>query len=180
MKTAFPKTPHHNTYWVITGRLLAGEYPGDRSEAPALAKLGPFIECGVDSFLDLTGPQELVPYAHLLGRLNGSKPGGLCHKRHWIPDMGVPDRPETMRAVQLEIRNWLEAGRCVYVHCWGGVGRTGTVIGCQLVEQGLSGTAALARMVEFWKGVSDDKRRRHPRSPQTDEQEAYVRSWIPG
>ena len=27
-------------------------------------------------------------------------------------------------------------GRKVYVHCWGGVGRTGTVVGCYLVRQG--------------------------------------------
>ena len=32
----------------------------------------------------------------------------------------------------------------VYVHCWGGIGRTGTVVGCWLVRHGMTGDEALA------------------------------------
>lgn len=171
--------PHQNTYWVIPGRLLAGEYPGHPNEALAWEKLCPFLDCGVDRFLDLTGPRELAPYSHLLDRWNDLHQADIRHSRHWIDDMGTPDSAEEMQAIQRELQQWLKNGHCVYVHCWGGIGRTGTVIGCHLVEQGLSGSEALIRMAELWQGVSLDKRRRYPLSPQTREQEAYVRNWIP-
>ena len=32
----------------------------------------------------------------------------------------------------------------MYVHCWGGIGRTSTVVGCLLVDIGLDAEAALA------------------------------------
>lgn len=45
------------------------------------------------------------------------------------------------------------AGRRAVVHCWAGVGRTGTVVGCHLRDQfGLSGDAALAHIANEWKG----------------------------
>jgi ADP-ribosyl-[dinitrogen reductase] hydrolase len=61
------------------------------------------------------------------------------------------------------------------VHCWGGVGRTGTVVGCHLVRSGLSGDEALARVATLFKSMEKSSRRH--RSPETDEQEAYVCSW---
>ena len=69
----------------------------------------------------------------------------------------------------------LDAGRNVYVHCWGGIGRTGTVVGCWLVRHGMTGDEALAEIAERWRGM--EKRYRHPRSPQTAQQRAYVRNW---
>jgi len=41
------------------------------------------------------------------------------------------------------------------------------------------GPKALTRMVKLWPEVSPHKRHRYPCSPQTSEQEAYVRDWIP-
>jgi protein tyrosine/serine phosphatase len=40
-----------------------------------------------------------------------------------------------------------------YVHCWGGVGRTGTVIGCLLADQGLTHDQVLERLVALRKGT---------------------------
>ncbi len=61
------------------------------------------------------------------------------------------------------------------MHCWGGIGRTGTVVGCYLVHRGLTGEAALARLAAWWRTVP--KSALYPRSPQTDEQVAYVLGW---
>ncbi len=69
----------------------------------------------------------------------------------------------------------LEEGRTVYVHCWGGVGRTGTVVGCWLVRHGRTGEEALAQVAEWWRGV--EKVWRQPESPETPEQCEYVRNW---
>jgi protein-tyrosine phosphatase len=61
----------------------------------------------------------------------------------------------------------------VYVHCWGGFGRTGTVVGCHLVRHGRSGAAALARLNELRR---ETPYAAHP-SPEREAQRALVRSW---
>ncbi len=64
-----------------------------------------------------------------------------------IPDKGVIDRPGYDRIVAT-IHKATERG-AVYAHCWGGVGRTATVVGCLLVHGGLHPDAALARIDEL-------------------------------
>jgi ADP-ribosylglycohydrolase len=82
-----------------------------------------------------------------------------------------------MREIQEAIRDAMDAGKPVYVHCWGGIGRTGTVVGCFLVESGLSGRDALQRLAELWQVV--EKRQRRPRTPETPQQERFVLDWQP-
>jgi protein tyrosine/serine phosphatase len=69
----------------------------------------------------------------------------------------------------------LAQNRKVYLHCWGGVGRTGTVVGCFLRRRGLSGPEALARLGSWWSAVP--KRVHHPRSPETDAQVDFIMDW---
>ena len=70
----------------------------------------------------------------------------------------------------------LGRGRNAYVHCWGGVGRTGTVVGCWLVRHGRTGDGALAELGELWRSV--EKIHHKPVSPETREQREYVRQWV--
>jgi ADP-ribosylglycohydrolase len=71
----------------------------------------------------------------------------------------------------------LRAGRLTYVHCRAGIGRTGTVVGCFLVERGLAGADALEALNRVWQqcGRSDS----WPLVPETDDQSEYVRKWTP-
>lgn len=173
--------PHANCYWVEPGRLLAGEYPGDRDAASARAKLGALLAAGLDTFVDLTEPDEpgrlapLQPYAHLLQAEAAARNLTALHQRWPIPDMGLPASPAHMVRILDALDDALAAGRKVYVHCWGGIGRTGTVVGCYLVRHGLSGAAALDQLAAWWRTVP--KSLWHPRSPQTDAQADYVRGW---
>jgi protein-tyrosine phosphatase len=41
----------------------------------------------------------------------------------------------------------------VYVHCWGGKGRTATVIGCHLIDGGLDYDATLAELRRLRAGT---------------------------
>lgn len=157
------------SYWV-TEALAAGQYPGAHDPADASARLARFARAGVTTFVDLTHPWDgLEPYAHLLD-------GG---RRHSFPirDLGVPTVGE-MTAILDAVDEELAAGETVYVHCWGGYGRTGTVVGCWLVRHGAAYEEAIALI---------DERRRplpvyrlHPESPQTPAQHAFVRVWSPG
>ena len=69
----------------------------------------------------------------------------------------------------------MEAGKLVHVHCWGGVGRTGLVIGCWPAKHCGSGSKALERVAELWKTCPKSRRRRE--SPETEDQKNYVRNW---
>jgi hypothetical protein len=79
-----------------------------------------------------------MPYAQWLD-------GRAEYRRCTIVDFGVPS-PQEMTAILDVLDAALAAGRVVYLHCWGGVGRTGTVVGCYLVRHGMRGEEALAAL----------------------------------
>ena len=165
------------SYWVVSGRLAAGEYPGAKNPTDAATKLRTLIDAGIDHFIDLTEPDELVPYDEIAGKeaeLLGLK---VVHERHPIPDVSVPLSPERMANILDAIDDAISSGKSVYVHCWGGVGRTGTVVGCWLVRKGNTGDQALEQIATWWKGLLMEKIARQPSSPETNEQCDYVRSW---
>lgn len=169
-----PLQPLPNTYWVRPARFLAGEYPGTSDSRVARERLRRFLESGVTAFLDLTQPEELEPYAPLLEAEAEAAGRLVSYQRQSIADLGVPSR-EHMVVILDSIDSLLAGGQNLYLHCWGGVGRTGTVVGCHLVRHGLTGEAALIQLAEWWSRV--EKRSRHPRSPETAAQVDMIRSW---
>jgi protein-tyrosine phosphatase len=170
--------PHSNCYWVEPARFLAGEYPADGSSRVALERLGEYLDLGIDCFVDLTTEADpLEPYEDLLLEEAEAREMAVEYQRFPIRDMNIPERPEDMAAILDHIDQRLADGRKVYVHCWGGVGRTGTVVGCYLVRRGSTGEDALARLEDLWSTVSLAKREYFPRSPQTKKQETMVRLW---
>jgi protein-tyrosine phosphatase len=156
------------------GRLLAGEYPGAKSLAEARQKIASFLDAGVTLFLDLTeaGEYQLRPYAAIAAELAGERGLIVTHHRMPIVDVSVPT-PAQMERILVRIDQALAQGQTVYVHCYGGIGRTGTVIGCWLVRHGLSGRRALAG-IKRWRRETPDGWRQ---SPETDEQWRMVMEW---
>ncbi len=66
------------------------------------------------------------------------------------------DRELLERGVAV-IADALAAGRRVAVHCAGGRGRTGTLLACYLVHQGLDPAAAIARVREVRPGAVETR-----------------------
>lgn len=174
--------PTPDSYWVTTpplpsARLLAGEYPSAKDLAAATRKLGRYLDAGVTTFIDLTedGEYRLRPYAAEVVAMGAARGITVSHQRHPIPDLGAP-APAQMVATLDAIDAALDGGQTVYVHCFGGIGRTGTVVGCWLVRHGLSGAAALAHIAAQRAGTPDGARP----SPETAAQRAMILNWQEG
>jgi protein-tyrosine phosphatase len=148
--------PHDATlhaWWVEPGRLLAGEYPGARTPEKTRQKVRLIVDAGIDSIVDLTTPHDgLEPYEHDLMAAAEQAGRQVRHYAYPIPDMGVLAR-EGYDAIVAHIRGEMDSDRVVYVHCWGGKGRTSTVIGCLLIDGGMDYDAATARIAEVRAGT---------------------------
>lgn len=169
--------PLPNSYWVVPGRLAAGEYPGAKDPVEAAVRLRTLLGAGINHFIDLTAAHEgLEPYAALADKEALHLGTTVVHVRHPIADGYVPRTREAMARILDAMDAALADGRMVYLHCWGGVGRTGTVVGCWLVRHGRTGEAALDQIAAWWQGM--EKVDRQPRSPETPQQHTYVRDWV--
>ena len=158
--------PIENCYWVVPGKLLAGEHPRNIDDESSLARLARLTAANISAFIDLTQEGEWLPYSQWLIT--------ETHQRFPVVDSSVPESPELATAVLDAIDEHIAQGRTVYVHCRWGIGRTGTIIGCWLVRQGHTGTGALARLDELWRHCPES---RYWDCPETWEQERYILDW---
>ena len=166
--------PNKNTYYVIPDLFLAGEYPGASTINETRDRIKKYLACGVNFYIDLTEERELMPYEDLL-RLEAEKMKlPVEYYRMSIRDLSVPDKG-LMTEILDTIDNAISKNKKVYVHCWGGVGRTGTVVGCHLVRNGKTGEEALEQIAIWWQKI--EKNYRHPNSPETNKQREYIRCW---
>jgi ADP-ribosylglycohydrolase len=162
--------PLPNSYWVLPGRLLAGEYPGGATVELTRERLSRLLEAGIDCFMDLTQPQEIAPYEPAL-------PAGVQYLRRSIVDPATPATAGEMLEILECLRRALREGRVIYLHCRAGIGRTGMVAGCLLAEHGLSGAEALEELNRLWRQCA--RAGVWPSVPETPEQVEYVRRWTP-
>jgi ADP-ribosyl-[dinitrogen reductase] hydrolase len=163
-------TPLRNSYWVVPGKVLAGEHPGGTNAEATRERLQRLIAAGVECFMDLTEPRELKAY-------DAELPFSVEYLRKPIRDHGIPAQRAHMIEILDCIQDAVESGRCVYVHCRAGIGRTGMVIGCLLAERGLQGEAALDELNRLWQ--QSERSQNWGSVPETDQQVDFVRTWKP-
>jgi protein-tyrosine phosphatase len=119
-------------------------------------------ELGATRLISLMEDRE---YAHLeIPTLRDrARDFGLTVTWHMIPDQGVPQDTGAFRALIESIVLALQAGETVIVHCRGGLGRTGIVAACTLIERGMEAMQALAAVRAARAGTVE-----------TRQQEAYL------
>lgn len=173
-------SPFPNSYWLEPGRILCGEYPRDFDDLEDHEGMSAILRAGARVFIDLTEEGELKPYTPIALTMALEleiDPGELEFHRFPIRDVSVPKSHKEMRDILRVIRLARQQRKTVYLHCWGGRGRTGTVAGCVLRDlSGVDGERALALLAKRWHNCAKSE---WSDSPETDEQRGFVRSFDP-
>jgi protein-tyrosine phosphatase len=169
--------PTSSSYWVVPSLLLAGAYPGDSDPDERRRKMQALVDAGVRAFVNLMQEDETnwagVPFVPYVDVAQQFCPNVVC-VRHPIQDLSVPTASEMCDMLDT-IDQHLESQKAVYVHCWGSVGRTGTVIGCWLLRHRLAEPSDVLDVLMQLR--QQDRKRRNRMSPETGEQQRFVREW---
>jgi len=169
--------PTSESYWVVPSRFLAGSYPASMNgdEAASRLRLTAFLNAGFDTFFDLTRAGELPQYLPVLDEEAAHYDISIDYHRFDIQDRGLPSHDQVVALLDA-IDAALAANRKIYLHCWGGIGRTGTAVGCWLVRHGLTGQQAIIRLNELYQAAEQSSL--FPRSPETDAQVTFILNWV--
>ena len=168
--------PTDRSYWVVEGRFAAGAYPGkagrgDQERVPDV--ITQLLGVGIDCFLNLTEDEPGGGDSHLT-RYDDDVSGSAIIDRHPIVDVSIPTVDQMIGILDATDAH-LNAGRNVYAHCWGGIGRTGTVVGCWMIRHDLtSPSEAIHTLDEMRAG---DRGAGHRRSPETSAQRDFIQTW---
>lgn len=168
---AFINRPLAQSYEVRgNGIIYAGEYPGDKNSEFAKRKIEQMYHFGIRHFIDLTEAGELCPYSHLL-------PSDTTYTRFPIVDHGVPTSIESVHRLLLCIEELEKMDGYVYVHCWDGVGRTGTIVACYQ-SQYLNKTDLNLTLEVLRRTFSEMPKSAYRDCPETKEQIEYIEQFI--
>ena len=132
--------------WIIPGKLAALALP-DEEQLEHLARLGIKV---------LISLNEVPPRTFTVSRL------GMEHITIPVPNYRAPTQEQIERFVAV-VRDRLARNLPVAVHCLAGVGRTGTMLACYFVAEGMRPEQAIRHV-----------RRHRPGAVETDEQERAI------
>ncbi len=121
------------------------------------------IDAGIRHVINLMEEDErdhdgdlFTPYQDRFRQIASARHIDVQWERVPVRDVSVPSR-QVMTGILDMIDRAMAQNRPVYVHCWGGKGRTGTVVGCYLIRHGHAGGAGALEKIK-------DLRRNDPRS----------------
>ncbi len=146
-------------------------------------KLHALIDCGIRHIINLMEAHEIdregrpfVEYQAEFERQAAQRGYVVAVERQPIRDMDVPDFGH-MRRILDGIDAALAADRLVYVHCWGGKGRTGTVVGCYLMRHRMAEARTVLSRI---RDLRRPEERAQEHSPETNAQRRMVMAWPAG
>ena len=164
-----PRKPIRNSYRVMD-RVYAGEYPIEYDDKKSTEKIKQFEKFGITHYIDLTEEGEHLPYANMLE-------SDVKHIRFPIKDMSAPHNIESVKELTSRINEILHErdSNKVYIHCWGGVGRTGMIVGCLLSEQ--CGFDFEKTMDALTLAYSDCPKSAYQETPESNEQRLFIEKY---
>jgi protein-tyrosine phosphatase len=140
-------------------------YPGRVYERDLDEDVGSLLSAGVSRLVLLVEDHELRQWSdpQIVARAAAQ---GLEVLRFPIPDGSPPSDDAELRTILDAVRSGRSEGD-VAVACMGGVGRTGTIAACALVDAGMPAETAIATVRAI----------RHPQAVETVAQEQFVRNF---
>ena len=174
------KVPFNRSYWVVPGKLLAGCYPGSEDPIEEERKLKGLIQTGIRHVISLMVPQEynrpddpFPPYVDHMETIAEKMGITVTFDQISIKDFSIPTERQMVRILN-QLDMCIKYDKLVYVHCWGGKGRTGTVVGCYLARHRFAaGNDVIKKIKELRKDTEDFS----DPSPETREQINMVINW---
>lgn len=159
--------PIANSYYTGVERVYAGEYPTGYDEKTGKVKLLALLEFGITDFIDLTEEGELPPYSQWL-------PQNVSYTRFPIKDQSVPEFYDDVVGLVQKIKGIAkDESRYIYIHCWGGIGRTGTIVGCLLSSENINSSFDIGICL-LRKAFRDYPKSAYFDTPETKEQETFI------
>ncbi|MBP9111997.1 MAG: ADP-ribosylglycohydrolase family protein, partial [Polyangiaceae bacterium] len=173
--------PAPRTYWVIPGKLLAGAYPGAPTPKDHRARIEALWNAGVRTFVNLMEENEtnnagkpFAPYQDIVNELARASGEDATCLRYPIRDLDVPSFA-LMGTLLAAIDRSLARGSAVYVHCFGGVGRTGTAVCAWIHQHGLVNADNVFSVLSELRRA--DKLAGQRPAPETEKQRTFVKEF---
>lgn len=173
--------PFERAYWVVPGKFMAGHLPYQHNKIQGIESLKYLVTLGVRCFINLMEDGEadfdgvsFPDYQQELKNIEMQVGETIYFYRYSIKDMNIPSIP-LMYNILDTIETFIAKNKAVYVHCWGGKGRTGTVVGCFLLENKMATVDNVIEMISYLRRT--DPKSDYP-SPETKEQVDFVKNWV--
>ena len=148
------EVPLNRSYWVIPGELLAGDNPGSEDPVVEERNLKELIQAGIRHVISLLEPREydrpdepFAPYVDHMESIAQKLKVSVTFDQILIKDFSVPTERQMVRILN-QIDMCIKYDKPVYIYCWGGKGRTGTVVGCYLARHGFATGNDVLQMIK--------------------------------
>jgi protein-tyrosine phosphatase len=166
--------PFERSFWVIPNLFLAGGIPAAPQAGHSFTKLNSLKKTGIKVVLNLMEPTELNNQGEPFFNYPAFLPErGIQFIRKPIIDGGIPSTDlmvDILDTIDLQVNAQLP----LYLHCYGGIGRTGLVVGCYLLRHGYATKANVIDMIAYLKRTTSIQNRR---SPESDIQRQFLFNW---